>query len=510
MGNSRGCRILKEQTVVINTDGMESPLGEMSYEAMKYITYQRNAEMKMVVIVLAYGKYEKTKMCVENILKYTSDVLFELWLIDNGSVEDNIMELYEAIDYEPKKIIRITKNISAIFAMNVMMHSVKSEFFVFVNNDVVVTKNWLKNLLICAESDSKIGVVCPVSTNVSNRQMENLGGFVDLEEMQEKAAIFNKSDKRKWEERLRIIPTATLYRKEAVDEIGVFDIGFQHDFGDDDYFFRMRRSGYRLIVCRDTFVHHDHAIQERDLNGLEKIRSQKGRESFRKKYHNLDAWSDGDSHIKEFFYFNELCSDKRGQVNILGVDTRCGAPILDVKNKLKAEGYFKFAIDSFTTDLKYYIDLNSISDNTSHGYISSIISQYRDRKFQFVVLGEPLNRYQKPEEVLLDLVSLTAPGGILLFYIYNTDNIYEFLWQQGLLKERRGGEYQRMSYGEVFEILKNFALKKAYIDFEEYQVSDDIRSFTEQRAYPGLSEGKEEQIQNLYIEKYWFWLQKND
>ena len=510
MKQKRGTgRKMKEQVVIINTDDKESPSGETNYTAMRQIAYQQQNERKVTVIVLAYGKIEKTKICVQNILRYVDDTPFELWLIDNGSVENDILEFYKSIVYESKKIIKITKNISAVFAMNAMMHSVTSEYFVFVNNDVIVTRNWLKNLLICAESNPKIGVVCPVSTNISNNQNETLGGFADLEEMQVKAAEFNKTNPKKWEERLRIIPTATLYRREIVDEVGVFDIGFLHDFGDDDYFFRVRRAGFRLIVCRDTFVHHNHNMLERDISGLELKRSQMGREAFQKKYLGLDAWEDGANHIKEFYHYGDLRNKKWEQIGILGVDTRCGTPILDVKNKLKAEGYFEFMIDAFTTDLKYYFDLNSISNYVVHDNISTVISRFRDKKYQFIVLGEDLNSYQRPVEVLLDLMSLTASKGILLFHIYNTDNIYEFLWQQGLVNERGSEKYQRISYEDIIEALKEISLKKLDIDFELFTITDDIRSFAEQAAYMGLKHGREERVQNLYIREYWFWIQKD-
>lgn len=499
---------MKDEILIINADEKEFPSGEMSYEAMKFLSYQQQTGMKTVVMVLAYGKVGKTEACVKNILKYTDDTPYELWLIDNGSVENEILGFYKSVDYAAKKIIRITKNISAVFAMNAMMHAVTSEYFVFVNNDVIVTKNWLKNLLICAESNPKIGAVCPVSTNISNRQEETLGGFADLEEMQEKAAVFNQSDKNKWEERLRIVPTATLYRREAVDEVGVFDIGFQHDFGDDDYFFRMRRAGYQLIVSRDTFVHHNHEMKERDLSGMESRRFQRGKESFRRKYHGLDAWEDGANHIVEFSHYGDLGTDRERQVQILGVDTRCGTPILDVKNKFKANGCHNFDIDAFTTDVKYYMDLSSISDSVTHDNIAYILSAYRDKKYQFVVLGEAVNSYRKPEEVILDLLSLTEAGGVLLFPVYNMDNIYEFLWEQGAMEERAAGTCQWMPYEEVINILRSIPIKKLDINFEPFPITEQIRVFAEQRAYPGVKNGREERIQNLFVRAYWFWVQK--
>lgn len=499
---------MNNQITVIDTDKLERPSIDMDRVQVKHMMNNQGAESEVIVVVQTYGRIEKTKRCVESILKYTMDVDFELWLLDNGSEEKEILDFFESVAYEPKRIIRITKNITGVFSINTVIHLSSSKYLVIVNNDIVVTQNWLNNLLVCAQSDPRIGMVCPVSTNISNRQEETLGGFADLDEMQMKAEQFNRSDSRKWEERLRVIPTATLYRKEVFDDAGVYDVGFVYDFGDDDFSFRVRRAGYKLIVCRDTFVHHDHYLWERDMEGVENKRFKIGKENFRKKYCGLDAWEDGENYIGKFSHYGDFGGDKAKKIHILGVDVRCGTPILEVKNKFKAEGYFNFGIDAFTTDLKYYIDLNSIADSVEHGSIVHLTSQCRDKKYQFIVLGEVLNSYQNPIETLLDLLSLIEEGGVLLFPIYNMDNIYEFLWQQGILGERNDENYQRMPYEQIVDALKNIPLKKIDICFEAFSVIEQVKNFTEQNAYPGLKEGREERIGNLFVRKYWFWIQK--
>lgn len=499
---------MKDQITMVNTDKYEKPSPDMDYAQVKQMMYSQGADSDIIIVVQAYGRAEKTKLCVEGILKYTTDIAFELWLLDNGSEENDVFEYFESVAYEPKRIVRMTKNITGVLSVNTVVRLASPKYFVIVNSDIIVTRNWLSNLLACAESDPKIGVICPVSTNISNRQEETLGGFVDLDEMQKKAAAFNQSDSRKWEERLRIIPTATLFRRQVFDDAGVFDMGFVHDFGDDDFSFRVRRAGYKLFVCRDTFVHHNHYKEERDFCGLENQRFQMGQEHFKKKYCGLDAWEDGANHIVEFSHYGDLGTDRERQIQILGVDTRCGAPILDVKNKFRAEGYRRFGIDAFTTDVKYYTDLNSISDSVIHDGVVHITSAYRDKKYQFVVLGEPVNCYQKPEEVILDLLSLAEAGGVLLFPVYNMDNIYEFLWEQGAMEERAAGTCQRMPYEEVINIIKNIPIRKLDINFEPFPVTEQVRVFAEQRAYPGVRNGREERIQNLFVRVYWFWVQK--
>lgn len=68
-----------------------------------------------------------------------------------------------------------------------------------------------------------------------------------------------------------------------------------HDFGDDDFTFRVRRAGYKLILCRDTFVHHDHNQEALPPERL--AISQRSREFFREKYFGVDAWEDTGNYI---------------------------------------------------------------------------------------------------------------------------------------------------------------------------------------------------------------------
>ena len=125
-----------------------------------------------------------------------------------------------------------------------------------------------------------------------------------------------------------------------------------------------------------------------------------------------------------------------------------------------------------------------------------------------IVLGESINIYQEPVKVLLDLVSLLNPEGTLIIHVHNMDNIYEFLWYQGLLTEREPGEYRKMSYEDVTNALKDILLEKLDILFDVYPVIEEIADHVQKSAYVGLRDGREEKVQNLFVHEYWFWIQK--
>ena len=282
---------MEEKFIIYDTDDMEKPQAQWKMEEIRQKAYETNNDTQVTIVVTAFNRLEKTKECVSSLMEYTTDIKFQLYLVDNGS-EPEIMDYFKSIEHENKVLVRVTKNITGVYAFNRFVYNIVTPFVVLIPNDVIVTRNWLKNLLICAQSDNQIGMVVPVSTNISNQQLEMLGGFSDLEEMQNKAADFNVSDWKKWEERIRLIPSLVLFRREVFDVVGTFDVGFIHDFGDDDFSFRIRRAGYKLILCGDTFVHHNHYMQERKMDSEELQVASRGREDFQRKYAGIDAWGD--------------------------------------------------------------------------------------------------------------------------------------------------------------------------------------------------------------------------
>lgn len=48
-----------------------------------------------------------------------------------------------------------------------------------------------------------------------------------------------------------------LFRREVMTSIGLLDEAYSPGhYEDDDYCYRARMQGYRLLVCRDVLVHH--------------------------------------------------------------------------------------------------------------------------------------------------------------------------------------------------------------------------------------------------------------
>lgn len=447
-------------TIIDTHEGEAAKVADTLIEGRKNMvaSLSQLQHAEVTIYVQAYDRLEKTKMCIESILENTRDIDYELLLVDNGST-DETLNYFKTIPYPKKRIIHITKNIGAAFPSLLMSPYECSPFMAFLGNDIIVTPNWLSNIISGMKSDERIGMVCPSSSHVSNLQEVNFP-FENYEEMQQKAAAYNRPDTSKWQERLRLITPLAVYRKECLLAIGlpVADMGFFHDFMDDDVVFRVRRAGYKAMLAMDTWVHHNHDVFRLEGKDPEKFQESLdiGRSNFLEKYHGIDAWEDVNN-----FWMDMLAGlpkpDTTECVRILGVDVRCGTPILDVKNYLHSMGMTEFELSAFTEDAKYLEDLNTFCNGiVSCDREEFFGNQYPSQYFDYIIIDKPINRFHEPQYMLNTAMRLLKPGGVLLLSHLNPFSIRELLYCLG----------QRQLYNPQFSYnIPIDALQKACLSF---------------------------------------------
>lgn len=372
---------------------------------------ERQESERLTIVVQAYDKLSKTKTCVEHILKYAGNIPHQLWLEDNGSLDPEILAYYRSVPHPHKTIIRIEKNESSPKGINAFIPLIQTKYFLLVANDVYITPHCVENLLLCAESDPRIGMVNPVSTYTGHAQQEDLGGFTDDDDMIAKAEKFNHSDARLWDERMVLVPTAVLYKREVFDKVGLYDEDYPHDYGDNDLSFRIRRKGYKLMLCRDTFVHHDHLPSDRE-NPAAQAKNEAGRLVFRQKFYGLDAWDD----MKTIAPALQKVAREETKTTkkILVVEPRCGTPLLDIKNYYRRQGIFDVEAHAFAAEGKYYTDLRSLTEHVVIDRLAFLAEHYQAESFDFAAICQPLAEMPEGDEVKEAVRRLVKKDGVLL------------------------------------------------------------------------------------------------
>lgn len=412
-----------DNITIINSDKVESVIFEdhlniyKNREAARQLLREKDDPL-VSIYFLAYNNLEKyTKPAIECLLKYTQDIDYELLLVDNGSI-DGTFEYFKSLNIPRKRIYRITTNRGVGYAGTAIIEHTKGcyykgKYWVGVPNDVFVTPNWLKNMLACMEADETVGMAVPMSDYISNDQKAAIE-FESLEEMQEKAALYNISDPLKWEERLRVIPTAFIVRKSANLLHGP-DGAFSYYFADDDASFKFRRAGYKLIVCGDVFVHHAGTTAAANSQAEYAAQLKKARGVFRDFYHGIDAWED-------ISYEWELIDGLLDKPNVklrnkmLGIDVRCGAALLQMKNGLRKHGA-ELELSAYIRDAKYWLDLKCICNGDVFcGDLDRIQHKIENTTYDYILIGEFVDSYGEAWPKLIDsLLECLGINGRLAF-----------------------------------------------------------------------------------------------
>lgn len=372
------------------------------------------------IYLFAYNQLEeRTKICVESILRNTKDVNYELILVNNGST-DGTLDYFNSINYKNKKVINITKNLGAIYGCQFTKYA-SGRYIMYITNDIFVTENWLSNMLTCIKSDNRIGLVVPTSSNVSNWQQPSVKiNYNNLIEMEEGAKNINKSNPHLWEERLRLVTIAALCRKECMDTMGFYDYGFLHNYADDEVSFKFRRNGYKLILCRDVFVHHISSnINDKFIADINL-----GRGNFKEKFYGIDAWDDCNEYQFEYL---DISDYHKSNANILGVNVKAGTPLLTIKNKLRKIGIYDVKLSAFSGEAKYFIDLKTISDGeVKISDSKTAIDLFKDSKFDFIVFGEIFS--ENNYDLLIDSCNnILNDQGYIFFKFENVNNVHNLV-----------------------------------------------------------------------------------
>ena len=418
----------ENRTIIFDTsNGKPFSADDDLYSARSKVVNAFATEVEATILINAYNQLDKVRNCVNSVLRNTRDVKYKLLLIDNGSDDENILPFFESVEHTNKHVLRITNNMQLALPMTKAGAFFEGKYVIFLNGDMVVTPRWLSNLIRCAESDPKIGIVVPISSNVSNLQGYDFD-FRDLEDMYQKSEKINISDPKKWEERLRLISAAPLLKKECIDIVGaVFDPGFLHDFADDEITYRVRRAGYKAILAKDTWVHHDHYHHTAKADSLNI-----GRQNFKDKYHGIDAWDDINNYCG--WFKESIGKPNSHRPDILGIDVRCGTPILEIKNRLRELGVFDTKCFAVTQDARYYTDLQSIcgDSNVICGEPLDALLSSEAKEFDYIIIDKDINTYEKPFDIIKAATKLLKKNGTMFAYLKNAYNLYFLLNSLGV------------------------------------------------------------------------------
>lgn len=241
-----------------------------AFEAARKRPRRTDFKYRVSVIVPAYNKVEFSRCAVESLLRHTdfSRGDIELITINDGST-DETEAYFNSLPHEKK--INLKHNVYNHLGWGIARHIAEGAYVVYFSNDAVATPHWLENLLKVHETLDDVFWAVPTCNEncISNAQgipVDYENTFEDMGRMETFAARNNHSDPLRWEERAVLMPFVSVVPNLFdVSEIRADYSYTMCDFEDDDFSTILRRTGFKQILAKDTFVHHFGGVTLKDV-----------------------------------------------------------------------------------------------------------------------------------------------------------------------------------------------------------------------------------------------------
>ena len=366
-----------------------------AFEAARKRPRRTGFKYRVSIIVPAYNKVEYSRCAIDSLFRYTdfSHGDIELITINDGS-SDGTEAYFNSLPHEKK--INLKYNVYNHLGWGIARHIAEGEYVVYFSNDAVATPHWLENLLAVHQAEKDVFWVVPTCNEncISNYQgipVDYENRFEAMPEMEAFAAAHNVSNPLLWEERALLMPFVSVVPNLFdVPEIRADYRYVLCDFEDDDFSATLRRSGFRQILAKDTFVHHFGGVT------LNEVRTKRGnykslitmRPVFQKKW-GVDPW-ESRGHLPCFNQVLENFQVREMPVRVLFLEPVFGEGLLSIRN------YFRrltkeVVIDAIVTNERYLMEAgylaNSVESVASLDHLPDVVRN----SYDMIVFGEFLN-----------------------------------------------------------------------------------------------------------------------
>ncbi|MBI5416532.1 glycosyltransferase [Candidatus Poribacteria bacterium] len=413
------------------------------------------------IVILTFNQIEYTKECIDSIIKHTPES-HEIIFIDNGSTDGTVEWIKDLTKKNKKyKLIDNGKNLGFARGSNQGITASSGEYILLLNNDVVVTENWLSGMLECLNRAPDIGFVGPMSNYVSGPQKVINANFDKTDKLQDYASAFRNKNRNRQIQIRRIVGFCMLMKRSLAGEIGLLDESFgSGNFEDDDYCLRAALAGCRNLIAGDVFIHHYGSKSFSGNNIDYKSAMEKNKKIFLDKWNSIDPNSEEG---KKVIILNTL--EKANElVQKWQIDKAVSTYVELIK--LSSEKKFYYTIieilinaNRFEEAIKY---LNSLPETDDQAKKSELIGYCK----------EGLGLYNEAEEYADKAIALNNSAfalnlkGMILFRKGQNDEAEKFFIKAIEIDKRFGEPYSnlgvlRWTAGKKPEALDLF--EKAFI-----------------------------------------------
>lgn len=230
--------------------------------------------MDSLIIIVNYNGKELLEKSLPSIVKYTNA---DICVVDNNSTDDSLSFLKD--NYPSIKLIESEENLGYGNAHNLALETHPNyNYYVFMNNDITVTSNWLEEMIKVFNTKEGVGAVGPkilLSEKKDEKYLINSAGMDINKHLMAYDRYEGEYDDEKYntvEKVDGICGAVMLLSKEVIEKVKGFNPKMFLYYEDVDLSLRIRDLGYDIYYCGNSVVYHNHMASTKDMGSFKRNR----------------------------------------------------------------------------------------------------------------------------------------------------------------------------------------------------------------------------------------------
>lgn len=216
----------------------------------------------VAIIVLNYNKKKDILECLESIFRLDYDG-FEVFAVDNGSNDGSVEEI--KTKYPNVHLIESKINLGVAGGRNIGIKyankNLNYKFLLFLDNDIVIDKCALSEMVNSFKRNENIGIVTPKCYLANFPGVIGYAGGMSVNLFTGKITDIGNGEKDEGQfDESKFISSCgglCLISYELINEVGIFDDNFNpYGWEDVDISLRARQKGFKIFYNHKAIVYH--------------------------------------------------------------------------------------------------------------------------------------------------------------------------------------------------------------------------------------------------------------
>ncbi len=209
------------------------------------------------IIVLNWNGKKFLKNCLDSLVQLTYPQV-EIIVVDNNSTDDS--QEFVKTNYQKVILIENKENYGFAKGNNIGFKASTGDYILILNNDTIVTSNFLAPLIKDFENNPTIACLQPQIRLSDNKQLlDGVGAFLTLTGFLYHFGYLKDRMQLKYNKKMKIFSAkgaCILLRRKAIEKVGLFDDDFFIFFEETDLCFRLWLAGYSVVYEPKSVIYH--------------------------------------------------------------------------------------------------------------------------------------------------------------------------------------------------------------------------------------------------------------